>query len=247
MENDNKFTAKELRFIEEYVRSLNATQAAIRAGYSKNSARQIASENLSKPHIREKVDELIKASAISAEETKKIISDIATANLSNYLRPVKVEKREKIEKGLQDLIDELKAEMEFEDDFAMMAVLKGKDLERHEKEQEGRRRQMIRYKIELAKNPKAYRIVNGPAVLVDDVELDLAALAADKEGGRIKSLKTGKYGIEVDLADNANMITNMARVHSLFVDKSEVDSKVTITDGYEIGYGDDDDSEEAED
>ena len=42
---------KQKRFIEEYLIDLNATQAAIRAGYSKNSARQIGDENLSKPAI----------------------------------------------------------------------------------------------------------------------------------------------------------------------------------------------------
>lgn len=46
------------RFCHEYIVDLNGTQAAIRAGYSENSARQIASENLSKPHIRQRINEL---------------------------------------------------------------------------------------------------------------------------------------------------------------------------------------------
>ena len=45
-------TPKESRFVDEYLVDLNATQAAIRAGYSERTARQIASENLSKPHIQ---------------------------------------------------------------------------------------------------------------------------------------------------------------------------------------------------
>jgi len=44
-------TPKQLRFIDEYLIDLNATQAAIRAGYSKNTAKQIGSENLTKPDI----------------------------------------------------------------------------------------------------------------------------------------------------------------------------------------------------
>jgi phage terminase small subunit len=44
-----KLTAKQRRFVQEYLIDLNATQAAIRAGYSKNSARQVGTENLSKP------------------------------------------------------------------------------------------------------------------------------------------------------------------------------------------------------
>lgn len=46
------------RFCHEYIVDLNGTQAAIRAGYSETSARQIASENLSKPNIRQRVKEL---------------------------------------------------------------------------------------------------------------------------------------------------------------------------------------------
>ncbi|MFP6729148.1 MAG: terminase small subunit [Alphaproteobacteria bacterium] len=48
-------TAKQQRFIDEYLVDLNATAAAIRAGYSAKTARQIASENLSKHYIQEAV------------------------------------------------------------------------------------------------------------------------------------------------------------------------------------------------
>lgn len=44
-------TRKQSLFCREYWIDLNATQAAIRAGYSENSAQQIASENLCKPVI----------------------------------------------------------------------------------------------------------------------------------------------------------------------------------------------------
>lgn len=46
-----ELTEKELRFIDEWLVDPNGTQAAIRAGYSPDSARQIAAENLTKPHI----------------------------------------------------------------------------------------------------------------------------------------------------------------------------------------------------
>jgi phage terminase small subunit len=44
-------TPKQRLFVEEYLVDLNATQAAIRAGYSKRTAEKIGSENLSKPEI----------------------------------------------------------------------------------------------------------------------------------------------------------------------------------------------------
>lgn len=46
-----KLNPKQQHFVEEYLIDLNATQAAIRAGYSPKTATAIASENLSKPSI----------------------------------------------------------------------------------------------------------------------------------------------------------------------------------------------------
>lgn len=43
-----KLTDKQKKFVEEYLIDLNATQAAIRAGYKPENAQQIGSENLSK-------------------------------------------------------------------------------------------------------------------------------------------------------------------------------------------------------
>src|SRR4030095_16301516 len=45
-------TAKQERFIAEYLVDLNQKQAAIRAGYSERTAAKIASELMQKPHVR---------------------------------------------------------------------------------------------------------------------------------------------------------------------------------------------------
>ncbi|MCA9467070.1 MAG: terminase small subunit, partial [Nitrospira sp.] len=50
-------TAKQLRFVEEYMVDLNATQAAIRAGYEPRSAYSIGQENLKKPEIQAAIEE----------------------------------------------------------------------------------------------------------------------------------------------------------------------------------------------
>ena len=52
-----KLTPKQARFVEEYLVDLNATQAAIRAGYSESTARAIGHENLTKPDIQEAIAE----------------------------------------------------------------------------------------------------------------------------------------------------------------------------------------------
>lgn len=55
-----KLTAKQRRFVQEYLIDLNATQAAIRAGYSKKSAHSIGPENLEKPEIKQAIEEKLK-------------------------------------------------------------------------------------------------------------------------------------------------------------------------------------------
>lgn len=51
-------TDKQEMFCREYLIDLNATQAAIRAGYSEKTANRTASENLSKPDIQSRIAEL---------------------------------------------------------------------------------------------------------------------------------------------------------------------------------------------
>lgn len=49
--------AKQKRFCDEYLIDCNATQAAIRAGYSPKTAKQIGQENLTKPDLKKYIDE----------------------------------------------------------------------------------------------------------------------------------------------------------------------------------------------
>jgi phage terminase small subunit len=59
-DQQKKLTEKQKKFCKEYVLSLNATQAAIKAGYKESSAYSIGSENLTKPEIKEYIAKLRK-------------------------------------------------------------------------------------------------------------------------------------------------------------------------------------------
>lgn len=58
-----KLTRKQLAFCHEYIIDLNATQAAIRVGYSKKAATKISCELLAKPDVRGYVDNLMEERA----------------------------------------------------------------------------------------------------------------------------------------------------------------------------------------
>jgi len=92
-------TAKQDRFVAEYLIDLNATQAAIRAGYSEKTAAEQASRLLTNVKVSEAVQAAMKARSerteIDADWVLKRLARDATADLadlydeSGTLRPVK--------------------------------------------------------------------------------------------------------------------------------------------------------------
>ncbi len=91
-----EMTEKQKRFCDEYLIDLNATQAAIRAGYSEKTARAISSENLTKPYIREYINKRL------AEKEAELIAD--QDEVMKYLTAVM--RREKTESVVVTLLVE---------------------------------------------------------------------------------------------------------------------------------------------
>lgn len=77
-------TKKQKLFCEEYLIDLNATQAAIRAGYSPETAYSIGQENLKKPEIRTRIDramaERSRRTGVNAERVVLELAKIAFVN-----------------------------------------------------------------------------------------------------------------------------------------------------------------------
>lgn len=86
-----RLTAKQKRFIDEYLIDLNATQAAIRAGYSVASAGSIGSENLKKPEIASRVRareaERSKRVGINADRVLDELGKLAFVNPTDLIDP----------------------------------------------------------------------------------------------------------------------------------------------------------------
>lgn len=83
-------TPKQARFIAEYLIDLNATQAAIRAGYSEDSATEIGYENLTKPHIaaeiRKRQEDTAAALSITRESVLRELKRIGFADIRKVAR-----------------------------------------------------------------------------------------------------------------------------------------------------------------
>lgn len=79
------FTAKERLFVVEYMVDLNGTQAAIRAGYSKKSAKNYASLLMSYPHIRKAIDNLMKLRITRIDVTAdKVVAELGKIGFAAF-------------------------------------------------------------------------------------------------------------------------------------------------------------------
>lgn len=63
-----KLTLRQQKFIKQLTNSKSAKEAAISAGYSPNSARFIASENLTKPNIQRQIAKVLDGSGLNDEK-----------------------------------------------------------------------------------------------------------------------------------------------------------------------------------
>ena len=82
-------TKKQKRFCEEYLIDLNATQAAIRAGYSPDTAGAIGAENLTKPEIQRAVAKAMaersRRTCVNAERVVLELAKVAFVNVGNVI------------------------------------------------------------------------------------------------------------------------------------------------------------------
>lgn len=137
-------TDKQKRFCEEYLIDLNATQAAIRAGYSPKTAEQTASRLLRNVKVQEYISkrqkELSRSTEITQERVIKELALIAFSNNADYAHVV--EKKMQVEAGgaLVDVLDKdgkpvmyrtvepvLTEELTEEQKRALAVIKKGRD------------------------------------------------------------------------------------------------------------------------
>ena len=137
-------TDKQKRFCEEYLIDLNATQAALRAGYSEKTAYRTGADNLRKPQIEEYIakrqKELSRSTEITQERVIKELALIAFSNNADYAHVV--EKKMQVEAGgaLVDVLDKdgnpvmyrtvepvLTEELTEEQKRALAVIKKGRD------------------------------------------------------------------------------------------------------------------------
>ncbi|MCH7333470.1 terminase small subunit [Acinetobacter modestus] len=80
---------KQQRFVDEYLVDRNATQAAIRAGYSAKTAYSIGEENLRKPEVKKAIEigeaEIAERTKITQDMVIKELAKIGFSNMLDYI------------------------------------------------------------------------------------------------------------------------------------------------------------------
>lgn len=78
--NERKLTLKQQKFVDYYIETGNATESAIKAGYSRNTASETGYENLTKPHlsivIEERMNQMASERIADATEVLETLTDV---------------------------------------------------------------------------------------------------------------------------------------------------------------------------
>jgi len=80
-----QLTAKQRAFVLEYPRDFNATKAAIRAGFSAKTARQVASQLLTKPNISKLIDQEFEKRSLKLDEILARLTEQATTSIGDFM------------------------------------------------------------------------------------------------------------------------------------------------------------------
>lgn len=195
---DIKLSDKEILFAEAYLVKPSKAFAARKAGCPANSAKEQGYEIYNRPHVKAYIENKLKEIVMTGDEAVKLVSDIANSDLTDYYVPVKVVKRNKIKVGLSEVIKQEYDLITREEIYRDRLGIQGEELEDFNEGLKRRRAQILRLEIELETNPKAYRIIDSEPFLATEMKLDINLLVADKERGRVKKIKYGKDGLEVE-------------------------------------------------
>jgi len=217
------------RFVEEYCSNgFNATQAAIKAGYSKATAASQGQRLLKNVEISSQINQRLDELSLKAEELIKLQTDIARGNLANYMTVRKIEHTPTVEKHLSAIIKDLEYQLLLKEEFCAEKGYTEEEYDKFQESLEPIRDKILRYRIELRHNPMATRFVPGETELVDHIEVDMAKLIADKERGIIKSFKHGKNGLEVELYPADAAMDKLMRVRGMYKDNLKLEGEMNL-------------------
>lgn len=222
-EKIKKPSNKEKIFIKEYLIHLNKSKAAEAMGCPKISARQQGYETYNRPHVQEYITNELKERMITVDETIKLIADTAQSNLSDYYEPVEVPFTPQVYTPLAKLIDQKREYILSETEFANRAAFTVAEKKSFLKSLKNIDREILRLQIELERNKDAFRILPGQTIMITEMRLNMTALVADKEKGKIKKIRQNVDGsVEVEMYSAQDAQEKLMKMFGKYTQKHEL-------------------------
>jgi phage terminase small subunit len=209
--------------------NISGTQAAINAGYNKKGAAVEAHHCLRNPKIRLALGERLKDVAPTAEEIALRWDRVSRSTLDDFFTTKKKEVKTSIKQPLAEAIAGIEEDIAYEGELMRRGwkvlgtseEVQGKELLEHEQWVKRRRMDILRYEMKLERDPKAFRVIDGPPRIEEELELDLAK--AQKRGvlDLARSIKPTQYGIGIELRDPDAALDKLARMAGAYEKDNE--------------------------
>lgn len=211
------------KFILSYIACNSKSRAALDCGCPPKAAGQQGYALYNRDDINFCIKYLIKQSEVPVDEVISMTSAISKSNIMDYYVPRMVESTPKIQVGLQVVIDQLKENLEAEQEFFCSRFFNWREMCSYQDKYQSYTDSIAKHRAELNHNPNATRIIDGPTELVEELVLDLKLLQADRKKGRVKSVKYGKNGeLSLELYSAAEAHEKILRMNGKYAKDNEV-------------------------
>ena len=216
--------------------NISGTQAAINAGYNKKGAAVEAHHCLRNPKVRLALGERLKNVGPTSEEIALHWDRVSRATLDDFYTKKKVEVKTRIKQPLTEAITAIETDIAYEHEYMTRAweVLgtdeetRGKELLDHQQYVRRRRLDILRHQMQLERDPAAYRVIDGPTKVEEQLVLDL--VKAQKRGvlDLAHAIKPTLHGTSVELRDPDAALDKLARMAGAYEKDNEQSKAVMV-------------------
>jgi phage terminase small subunit len=225
-------TPQQQKFAAAFCLCLNATKAALTAGYSEKTARQQASRLLTNVYIKTLIQHTLAAAGADPEEIAARWDRIARVDLSDFYTRQLVEYTPKIAKPLREVVEEYRRYVEFEEAVSIRseelisdAKLRGKFRKRQRQLAVPRELKLLRLEMELENDPDGIRVVDGPTRLREELRLDLVKAQELGILDLAKGLTEGRNGTGLTLRDPDAALDKLAQWRGMLKNHVDITSQ----------------------
>lgn len=213
------------KFVITYIETPNARLAAIKAGYSEQSARNQGPRLMTNDDVKTAIRLAWAEGLIDAKELRARTEEIIRSTLEDFFSFDTEQVTPHRMRPVTELLAELQLEIQLEDQYAARAHLSEEEQESHEGMQRHRQRTALRYQLLLEHNPRAELWAAGPPEFRQVPRLDLAKARDLGVLHLLKSLKYTRHGPAIELESREHAREMLAKHLNFYGEHGEDDQR----------------------